>query len=300
MLRRIAIVLEMIKFPHSVFALPFAIIAALLAGRAMPTGWPRLGQIGLVVVCMVAARSVAMTFNRIVDARIDARNPRTANRALVRGLVGRAWAWGFLLVMAGLFVLGCGGFWLCYGNYWPLVFAGPVLLAICGYSYSKRFTHLSHFWLGAAIGLSPVAAWLAIHPATLGLPAVVLAAAVTLWIGGFDIIYALQDMAVDRREGLYSLPVRSGAAKALLISRIGHAGTVALLVWMGVLTDMGFIWYAGVAAVAVLLVVEQSMVSPTDLSRVNVAFFTVNGVVSILLAAAALMDIIVIRFGWLA
>jgi len=291
MFKRIRIILEMIKFSHSVFALPFAIIGALLAGRGLPSGWPRPGQILLVIVCMVAARSAAMTFNRIVDAEIDARNPRTANRALPRGLISRAWAWAFLLGMAGLFLVACAGFWVLYGNRWPMVLAVPALGAICAYSYMKRFTSLSHFGLGAAIGLSPAAAWIAVHPATLGLPAVLLSGAVMLWIAGFDIIYALQDVQVDRREGLFSLPARWGAAKALWISRLCHAGTVALLVWVGLSSGMGLLWYGGVTVVAVLLAVEQSMVSPTDFSKVNVAFFTVNGVVGVLLAVAAIADI---------
>jgi 4-hydroxybenzoate polyprenyltransferase len=295
MLKRIAAILEMIKFAHSVFALPFAAIAMLLAGRDMPGGWPGLGQVGLMLVCMVAARSVAMTFNRIADADIDARNPRTAARALPAGLLSRAFAWGFLAAMAGLFLAGCAGFWWFYGNPWPIRLAVPVLAVLCGYSYAKRFTSLSHVWLGVSTGLAPVAAWIAISPVTLGLPAFVLGAAVLLWMVGFDIIYALQDVEVDRREGLFSLPSRLGPARALLVSRVCHVAVVLLLVWLGLLAGMHVIWGCGVAVVAVLLIVEQSMVNPTDVSRVNVAFFTMNGIVSIVLALAALADIVVAR-----
>lgn len=295
MIRRVIIILEMIKFSHSIFALPFAAIAVLLAGRSMPGGWPYLGQIALILLCMVAARSVAMTFNRIADAAIDARNPRTAGRALPVGLLSRAFAVGFLLVMAALFLAGAAGFWRWYGNPWPVRLAVPVLVVICGYSLAKRFTSLTHAWLGLSTGLAPVATWVAIAPGSFGLPAVVLGAVVLLWMTGFDIIYALQDVEVDRREGLYSLPARLGPARALLISRLCHAITVALLVWLGLLSGLGLVWYAGVLMVATLLTIEQSMVSATDISKVNVAFFTMNGIVSILLAVAALLDIVISR-----
>ncbi len=295
MFKRMVTVLEMIKFAHSIFALPFAAIAMLLAGRGLPGGWPRLGQIGLIVVCMVAARSVAMTFNRIADAEIDAKNPRTAKRALPAGLLSRGFAWGFLLAMAGLFLAGCAGFWWFYENPWPIRLALPVLAVLCGYSYAKRFTSLVHIWLGVSTGLAPVAAWIAVSHNTLGLPAFVLGAVVLLWMAGFDIIYALQDVESDRREGLYSLPSRLGAGRALLASRICHAAVVLLLLWLSELTGMGLIWNCGVAVVMVLLFVEQSMVSATDFSKVSVAFFTMNGIVSIVLALAALGDILVAR-----
>lgn len=291
MLRQIATILEMIKFAHSIFALPFAVIALVLAGRDLPRGWPYLGRIGLILVCMVAARSVAMTFNRVIDMHIDARNPRTAGRALPAGRVSKAFAWGFLLAMALVFLAGCAAFWWAYGNPWPVRLAGPVLVVICGYSYAKRFTSLTHAWLGLSTGLAPVATWIAISPETFGWPAIVLGAVVLLWMVGFDIIYALQDVEVDRREGLFSLPARLGPGRALVVSRICHACVVALLVWLGVLSGLGVVWYVGVAAVAVLLIVEQSMVSATDISKVNVAFFTMNGIVSMLLAVAALVDV---------
>ncbi len=218
------------------------------------------------------------------------RNPRTAGRALPAGLVSTAFAWGFLLVMAVLFLAGCAGFAWFYGNPWPIRLALPVLVVLCGYSFAKRFTSFSHAWLGVATGLAPVGAWVAISPGTFGWPAVVLGGVVLLWMVGFDIIYALQDVEVDRREGLFSLPARLGAAKALVVSRACHVCVVMLLVWLGILAGLGVVWYAGVAVVAALLAVEQSMVSATDLSKVNVAFFTMNGMVSMLLAAAALIE----------
>ncbi len=284
---------EMVKLPHSIFALPFALMATFLAGRHLAgRGWPYAGQLGLIVVCMVAARSVAMTFNRIVDAEIDARNPRTAGRSLPAGKLSKAAAYFMLILAMVTFGLGCLSFHLFYDNTWPILLSGPVLICLCGYSFTKRFTKWSHFYLGSAIGLSPAAAWLAVHPASMGLPAVLLMLTVACWIGGFDIIYACQDIEVDRREGLYSLPARLGPTAALWIARAAHAGAVAALVWLGFEAKLGVIYGAGVAAAAVLLIVENSLVHPGDYRRVNTAFFTVNGVVSVLLAAAAITDVL--------
>ena len=284
---------EAIKFSHSIFALPFAVMAVFLAGRDIPgRGHPSIGQLVLVVICMVAARSVAMTFNRIVDAGIDARNPRTAGRAIPAGLISRHAATMFLVLAMGVFGAGCLGFRAYYGNEWPLWLGGPVLLLLCGYSYAKRFTQWSHFYLGSAIALSPPAAWVAIHPDSLGWPALVLMAAVACWIAGFDIIYACQDIDVDRRDGLFSLPSRSGPRRALAVARACHAATVALLLVLGAVAGLGWIYLSGVALVAVLLVVENSLVHPDDYSRVNVAFFTVNGLVSLGLGVLAVADIL--------
>ncbi len=283
---------DMIKFAHSVFALPFALMATFLAGREQPAGHPTLLQLLLIIVCMVAARSVAMTFNRIADARIDAANPRTAGRPLPAGRLTVVQAWAFLGVFFATYAVGCFGFYLLFGNPWPMWLGGPVLIFLCGYSFAKRFTRYAHFWLGAAIGLSPMAAWIAIHPASVGWPAVMLSAAVMLWIAGFDIIYACQDITVDRRDGLHSIPARLGPAWALRITRVAHAGVVALLVALGITAQLGWLYYAGVAAVAVLLAVENALVRPTDFSRVNLAFFTVNGVVSLLMGACAIADVL--------
>jgi 4-hydroxybenzoate polyprenyltransferase len=289
---------EMIKFSHSVFALPFALMATFLAARAAHTAgdalhpWPDLTQFALIVACMVTARSAAMTFNRIADAAIDARNPRTAGRALAAGTISRRQAYTFLFAGSGLFVICCGTFQVLYHNRMPLMLSIPVLLYLCLYSYTKRFTRWSHFVLGSAIAFSPVAAWLAIHPHSLGWPAVALMGAVTLWIGGFDIIYACQDIAFDRAAGLFSLPAMIGPAKALWMARAAHAGTVAMLLALARLADLGGIYLAGVAAVAVLLLVENLLVRPSDFSRVNVASFTVNGIISVLLAALTIADVL--------
>jgi 4-hydroxybenzoate polyprenyltransferase len=282
---------EMVKFEHSVFALPFALLATFLAGRYRPTGWPAPGQFALVVVCMVAARSFAMTFNRIVDRHLDADNPRTANRPLISGRIDLGSAWVFLLIAAVAFILGCSGF-LLYDNRWPIILCAPVLVYLAGYSYSKRFTVLSHFWLGSAIASSPVAAWLAVHPASLGWPAVVLMLAVTTWIGGFDVIYACHDAGFDRRHGLFSLPARMGIGGALWIARGCHAITILALVGLAPLADLGMLYGVGVALVAVLLVIENALVRADDLSRVNLAFFTINGVVSVLMGALGIADVI--------
>ncbi|MHC4441190.1 MAG: UbiA-like polyprenyltransferase [Planctomycetota bacterium] len=287
---------EMVKFSHSVFALPFALMATFLAGRsAYEVGtadhhYPSTGQLVLIVLCMVTARSVAMTFNRMVDADIDARNPRTANRALPAGTISRGQAMIFLLTAAAGFIVCCAGFYWFFSNLVPLIWSLPVLGYLCFYSYSKRFTRWSHFLLGSAIALSPVAAWIAIHPASVGLPAVALMLTVTLWIGGFDIIYACQDIEIDRAEKLFSLPSKLGPAGALWIARSAHVGTVILLIVLIPLANLGWLYGAGVGIVAILLAVEHSLVRVDDFSRVNLAFFTVNGIISIVLGVLAIID----------
>ena len=279
----------MIKIEHSVFALPFALLATFLAARP---GRPSLGQFGLIVVCMVAARSAAMTFNRLIDQRFDAANPRTAGRALPRGLITRGAAWLFFGAGCAVFAAGCAGFLWFYENPWPLRLAAPVLAVLCVYSYTKRFTRWSHLILGAADGLAPVAAWLAIQPATLGAPTWLLLATVTFWIGGFDLIYACQDTDFDRRVGLRSVPAQMGVPAALWLARGLHALTVAALVGTGITAGLGTLYYVGVGCVAVLLAVENALVSPRDLSRVNLAFFTVNGVVGLVLGLLGILDIV--------
>jgi len=280
----------MIKLSHSVFALPFAMLATFLAARpSLPTA----GQLGLIVLCMVAARSAAMTFNRIVDAGLDARNPRTVGRHIPRGMISIAAAWAFFAGACGVFAGCCGGFLWLYGNGWPLILCLPVIGILCVYSYTKRFTRWSHLVLGAGIALSPPAAWIAISPATLGPPAGLLMLAVMFWIAGFDLIYACQDVDFDRREKLYSIPAKMGVAPALGLARAFHAITVAALIGVG-LTAAGLetLYYVGVGCVTVLLIIENALVSPNDLSRVNLAFFTVNGVVGLLLGILGVLDIV--------
>lgn len=285
---------EMVKLSHSIFALPFAVMAALLAGRHIELiHHPQLGQFGLILICMVAARSVAMTFNRIVDARIDARNPRTAGRPIPTGKLSLHAA-NLMLVLATItFGMGCLAFYYYYENTWPILLSGPVLIYLCLYSLTKRFTRWSHLYLGSAIGLSPAAAWLAVHPDSLGATALALSLTVMCWIAGFDIIYACQDIEVDRKDNLHSLPSRIGPKRALLIARFLHALTVAGLVWIGSLEALGNAYWTGVVVVLALLVVENSLVRPGDYSKVNLAFFTMNGAVSVALAVALLVDLFV-------
>lgn len=282
---------EMIKLSHSVFALPYALLATFLAARP---DLPQPPQLALIVVCMVAARSAAMTFNRLVDAEFDARNPRTASRPLVRGTITRPVAWTFFFGSSLAFVASAAGF-LLLKNPWPLYLAAPVLAVLLVYSYAKRFTRWSHLLLGAAIALSPVAAWIAIRPDTLGPPAWLLMAAVTCWIAGFDVIYACQDTDFDRSAGLHSLPAAIGVGPALWVARFLHLLTVAILLAVGQQAQLGALYYAGVACVAVLLVIENSIVSARDLSRVNMAFFTINGVVGLLLGGLGILDVCLAR-----
>ncbi len=289
---------EMIKVSHSVFALPFALMATFLAGREIEgLHRPHVGQLVLIVVCMVAGRSVAMTFNRIADKEIDAGNPRTAGRPLPAGKLKVRAAYGFLLASAAVFVTACYAFLHLFANHWPILLAGPVLLYLCGYSYTKRFTKWSHFSLGSAIGVSPLAAWLAIHPGSIGVPAIVLSVAVMLWIAGFDIIYACQDVDHDQKQGLFSLPSRVGVGPALWTARLCHLAVVVCLVVLGVAAPLGWLYFVGVVVVALLLVLENSLVRPDDLSKVNVAFFTVNGVVSVGLGLLAILDIFLVTPG---
>jgi len=279
----------MIKFSHSLFALPFAVLATFLAARpALPTAT----QFALIVLCMVAARSAAMTFNRIADRRYDAANPRTAQRALPTGRISVPAAWLFFAAACAAFLLGCLGFWRFHANAWPLRLALPVLAGLCLYSYTKRLTRWSHLILGSAIALAPVAAWIAINPATVGGPALLLFVAVAFWIGGFDLIYACQDVDFDRSTGLHSVPARGGVAQALALARCSHAITVAALVGVGLTARLGTYYYLGVGCVTVLLIIENAIVTPRDLSRVNLAFFTVNGVVGLLLGALGILDVL--------
>lgn len=286
-LARVAAYGRLVRFPHTVFAMPFAMLAVFLAAR----GWCGWGKFGLILACMVAARSAAMAFNRIADVRIDARNPRTAGRPLQTGQLTLTQAWAFYAMCGGAFLLACAGFWWLYDNPWPIRLGVPVLAFISVYSLAKRFTWLCHVLLGASLGISPMAAWLAVEPATWGLPAMTLGLAVLCWSGGFDIIYALQDLQVDRREGLKSLPARFGPSGALWISRSMHLLTVGLLLWLALLANLGWVYLAGLAITAGLLVVEQSLVSPRDFSRAGAAFLYANSAVSLLLAGAGIADV---------
>ena len=279
MASRIKTVLEMIKFEHSVFALPFALTGALLAARAThqaPKGWPSLRQILWIIVAMVAARSAAMTMNRIADLRYDRENPRTQQRALPTGALTLQFAWLFTF----------GGVAMFFAAAWQLnplaLKLAPLAIAILFfYSFTKRFTNWSHLFLGFALGISPAAAWIAV---TGGLDPrmLILCAAVTLWVGGFDVLYACQDIEYDQRAGLFSVPKQFGIAKALLIARTMHLGVIALLTWLAFSFGLPWPAWAGIAVVASLLAYEHSLVKADDLSKLDAAFFTVNGYISML------------------
>ena len=271
---RVSVVLEMIKFEHSVFALPFALVGALLAagaGNPLPT-WR---QILWIVIAMVGARSAAMTMNRIADAEYDGRNPRTANRALPTGELSVEFAWIFTMVAAAVLVIAA---WQLN----PLALKlSPVALAVLFlYSYTKRFTSLSHLVLGFCLGMSPAAAWIAIR-GSLDWRMLILCAAVTLWVGGFDVLYACQDLEFDKSAGLYSIPKKFGVARALIMARVMHVVMVALLAWLALSFKLPWPAWVGILLVAALLAYEHSLLKPDDLSKMNAAFFAVNGYISL-------------------
>jgi 4-hydroxybenzoate polyprenyltransferase len=287
---RLRTVLEMIKFEHSIFALPFALTGALLAARFTAHAWPTWQQLFWIVVAMVSARSAAMTINRIADLRYDKENPRTAQRALATGALSVSFAWLFTFVAIVVFFVAA---WQLN----PLAFklAPLALFILFFYSFTKRFTNWSHLFLGFALGISPAAAWIAIT-GHLDLRMLILCAAVTLWVGGFDVLYACQDLDFDQRAGLFSVPRRFGIASALLIARAMHIGVVALLSWLAASFALPWPAWLGVAVVATLLAYEHSLVNPNDLSKLDAAFFTMNGYISLSFllfwgAAAALWKI---------
>lgn len=275
---------EVIKWEHSVFALPFAYMGA---GLAVADGWPTWQQIGWITLAMVAGRAFAFVMNRVIDKEIDARNPRTAERALPRGLVS---GWDMILfgvLSLGLFLLAVYNLASIVRWLWPIV-----LILFIAYPYTKRFTWWCHVWLGACLGLAPVGAWVAITGRIDWQPWL-LFGAVTFWTAGFDVIYATQDVEVDRSQGLSSIPARFGIGAALAATRWMHAASLLLLVATGFVLGLGGVYFAGMAVTGMLLVYENSLVAPGDLSRLDAAFFTMNGVISIVAAAFALADKVV-------
>ena len=298
----------MIRFSHTIFAMPFAILAAVMAWMAPVSGdipihfrwWHLLG----IVICMVGARSAAMAFNRLVDRWIDAENPRTAGRHLPAGKLSVTSVWMFTAGSAALFFAGNA---LFLPNWLPLAVSVPVLLVLLGYSYTKRFTALAHFWLGMALALAPICAWVAIRglvvieqPEDLA-PAVILGLAVLFWVAGFDMIYACQDYQYDREKKLSSVPVMLGIAGALRLAAVCHAIMVGLLIllpllsqWCGPQLGFGWLYFISIVAVAALLIYEHSLVRPDDLTRVNAAFFNVNSIISMGLLVVGMIDLLVI------
>ncbi len=280
-LNEIGTTLEMIKWEHSIFALPFALTAMLLAAGGLP-GWRTVAWI---VVAMVAARSAAMAFNRWADADLDTENPRTRNRAIPAGLLSRQFVLGFTCVALAVFLVAAAEL-----NRLTLELAPVALAVLLGYSYLKRVTQWSHLGLGLALGLAPTAAWIAVR-GSLDVRILVLTAAVTLWAGGFDVLYACQDYEHDRAAGLHSLPQASGLAVAFWAARGMHVAMLALLVWFGRLFDFGMAGWLGVGAVGLLLSYEHAIVSPRDLRRLNAAFFTMNGVIAMVFLGFVSADV---------
>jgi 4-hydroxybenzoate polyprenyltransferase len=302
--------LSLIRFSHTVFALPFALLAAAMAWRLPTWQWvdmatmpqlvgprPEFGWRPLagIVLCMATARSAAMAFNRLVDRRLDAANSRTAGRHLPAGIMSVRQVAAFVAASSAAFVATT---LLFLPNRLPLYLAAPVLAFLLGYSYAKRFTALAHFWLGAALALTPIAAWIAIRGETVMdhaldlLPALVLGGTVWSWVAGFDIIYACQDVEFDRRARLHSVPVRLGVAGALRLAAACHLATIGLLAALPlVYPPFGWIYWIGIAAVAGLLAYEHALVRPDDLARVNTAFFHVNAVISLGLLAVGTVDL---------
>lgn len=279
----------MIKFEHTIFALPFAIMSAFLAAETLPS-WSKLGWI---LVAMVGARSCAMSFNRLADAEIDTQNPRTKRRAIPAGLLRKSEVWVFTIFSSLLLVVAAY-------QLNPLAFKlSPVALAtVMLYSYTKRFTSMSHLWLGLSLSIAPIGAWIAIKGQFDVLP-LLLGLAVMLWTAGFDIIYACQDLDFDRRRGLYSIPAQFGIYAALWISTALHVITVILLVVIWHVSPLGLIYLVGVGLVSAILIYEHAIVKPHDLSRVNLAFFTLNGAVSLILMFLTVADVLMATWSML-
>ena len=282
-----------IKLSHSVFALPFALLATFLAA-AHGGRLPGAMTLGLIVVCMVLARTTAMTFNRWADAALDALNPRAAVRAIPAGRLTAGFVLGVSIASAAGFVVAAAGFWWLDGNAYPLVFSPLVLAWLLGYSFTKRFTWLCHLFLGGALAISPLAAALAVEPAYLaqGAP-YLLAGMVACWVAGFDLIYALQDVRADRETGVYSMPAKIGVEPALWVSRGLHVvAVVALLAVWRCSPSLGVGFAVGVAAVVLLLIVEHALVWRSSTHYINTAFLTVNGVISVLLGGLGIVDVV--------
>ncbi len=289
MFARIRQLLEMIRFSHTLFALPFALLAAGMAWwknsqQGIPFRWQDLTGI---LLCMVFARSAAMAFNRLADRKIDADNPRTAGRHLPAGILPLSTVITFTLLCSIGFVAST---LLFLPNRWPLILSLPVLAFLCGYSFAKRFTSWCHYWLSAALMLSPIAAWIAIR-GNVEWPPVLLGLVVFFWVGGFDIIYACQDVEFDREKNLHSLPARMGVPAALRLAMLSHLLMVVCLFGLWYAADLGPVFFAGVCCVALLLAYEHWLVRPDDLTRVNIAFFQVNVIISMGLLVVGLADL---------
>ena len=273
---------RMIKIEHSVFALPYAWAGAFLAARGVPSARSLI----FLTIGMIAARSFAMAFNRLADLPFDRDNPRTQQRPLVTGVISQKQTWAFCALMAIIFIAACAAL-----NTVCLWLAVPALLFAAIYSLLKRFTALCHFWLGATLGLAPLAGWLSVNPSSLGLPAILLFWAVTFWVAAFDIYYAFQDMDFDVAFELHSVPASLGADTALTLAAFSHAMTSIFLLLAGYAANLSWPWYIVWLGISVMLLVEHRLMKPQDLRHVNTAFFTINGIISPVVLAGVLLGI---------
>lgn len=282
-----------IKISHSIFALPFALLSTFLAAG----GFPKPGQIGLILVCMLSARTMAMAMNRLLDADIDSRNPRTRNRAIPGGQLSRTFVIGAILMCVVLFMSATVLFRTIYHNPWPLILGAPVLLFLSAYPFLKRFTRLCHYYLGIALALAPMCAWIAIT-GHLAPPPIWMALAVASWTAGFDIIYACQDYDSDIEQRVFSIPAEFGIGRALWIARVTHLFSFAMLIQIGFSAHppLGLLYFIGVGLAGILLCIEHSLVKPTDLSKIGLAFFTINGIISVVLGLLGIADVLIAAF----
>lgn len=277
-----------IKISHTLFALPWALLAMSLAAG----GVPKISILFLILGCMVSARTFAMAANRLFDARLDAINPRTARRAIPAGKLSRTFYTGVLAACGIAFLACAAGFWFINRNFWPVALAPLVLAYMAIYPFLKRFTRLCHYYLGGALALAPVCAYLAVK-GSVSLPAMLMFATVLTWTAGFDIIYACQDFESDRACGIFSVPAKIGIGPALWVARLTHLFSAAFLIWLGIATPaFGLLYFIGEGCAILLLIVEHAVVSADDLSKVNLAFFTINGIISLLVCTMGIIDII--------
>ena len=279
-----------IKISHTVFAMPWAVLATVMAWHRV--GGPIVGKLAIVIVCMIAARTAAMASNRVLDAELDKKNPRTARRAIPSGLLSARFVGAAMMLSAALFIAATALFWIVYANAWPLALSLPVLAFICAYPLLKRFSRLCHYYLGAALALAPICAWVAVS-GSIAWPPMLMAGAVLGWTAGFDIIYACQDFQSDCETGVVSVPAKCGIARALWISRGTHLASLGLLIVLGLnAPELSVLYFVGVACAGILLVVEHALVKPDDLSKVGLAFFTVNGIISLLIGTLGVIDLL--------
>lgn len=288
-MKQIKVIFELIKFQHTIFALPFALISCVVCAD----GLPQVRVIFWILMAMVSARSTAMAFNRLVDLRFDALNPRTQNRPLVLGKISVKSVWLFMVITAIIFIISA------YMLNNLAFYLSPVALAILYfYSFTKRFTWLTHIFLGLSLAIAPISVWIAITSQITVIP-LILGLAVLFWVAGFDIIYATLDFEFDKTHKLHSMVVKFGIPKALLISRVMHLFMVVLLLWFGVLSQLGHFFFSGVFIVALMLIYEHSLIKPSDLSKVNIAFFNINGMVSVFLFVMTWIDVVVTVKKWI-